>query len=174
MEAVDEQPRQRVGACGARVGRGAEEDSAQSASSRTRTCRLCHHRTTSISSGLGGPPVTSDTVDAGLPHLESSPAGAASRSLDHHATTFGTVYTTVPSHHQVKGALNHPKSLTLKPLEADTIHDDPAIKIHPKPMHNPTMPDLPFPKFDGTNPKLWLTNCETFFDVYDVHPKLWI
>lgn len=39
------------------------------------------------------------------------------------------------------------------------------------------MPDLPFPKFDGidgSNPKLWIKNCETFFDVYEVDPHLWI
>jgi hypothetical protein len=36
------------------------------------------------------------------------------------------------------------------------------------------MPDLTFPKFDGTNPKLWIKNCETFFDVYEVSPRLWI
>lgn len=35
---------------------------------------------------------------------------------------------------------------------------------------NAAMPDLPFPKFDGTNPKLWIKNCETFFD----DPHLWI
>lgn len=36
---------------------------------------------------------------------------------------------------------------------------------HMKPVHNLAMPDLSFPKFDGTNPKLWIKNCETFFDV---------
>jgi len=36
------------------------------------------------------------------------------------------------------------------------------------------MPNSPFPKFDGTNPKLWIRNCETFFEVYLVDPRLWI
>lgn len=34
--------------------------------------------------------------------------------------------------------------------------------------------DLEFPKFDGSNSRLWIKQCETFFDVYAVHPRLWV
>ncbi|WVZ99165.1 hypothetical protein U9M48_044502 [Paspalum notatum var. saurae] len=36
------------------------------------------------------------------------------------------------------------------------------------------MPQLCFPQFDGTNPKLWISRCETFFDVYDVGKQFWV
>jgi hypothetical protein len=31
-----------------------------------------------------------------------------------------------------------------------------------------------FHKFDGTNPKLWIKRCETYFDVYHTEPALWV
>jgi len=30
------------------------------------------------------------------------------------------------------------------------------------------VPPLDFPKFDGTNPKIWVKRCETYFDIYEV------
>jgi hypothetical protein len=30
------------------------------------------------------------------------------------------------------------------------------------------MPQIDFPKFSGTNPKLWIRQCETYFDLYHV------
>jgi hypothetical protein len=37
--------------------------------------------------------------------------------------------------------------------------------------HNPT-PKMDFPKFDGENPKLWQTQCESYFEVFRVQPCL--
>jgi hypothetical protein len=38
------------------------------------------------------------------------------------------------------------------------------------------VPHLEFPRFDNTNPKIWVKWCETYFDVYEVlefyHVKL--
>jgi hypothetical protein len=36
------------------------------------------------------------------------------------------------------------------------------------------MPQFSFPKFDGSNPKLWIKNCETFFDIYVVPEHRWV
>lgn len=36
------------------------------------------------------------------------------------------------------------------------------------------LPKLDFPKFDGSNPRLWVKQCETFFDVYAIAPRLWV
>ena len=36
------------------------------------------------------------------------------------------------------------------------------------------MANLVFPQFDGSNPNLWIKHCETFFDVCDVDPHLWV
>lgn len=34
------------------------------------------------------------------------------------------------------------------------------------------LPKMEFPKFDGTNPRLWKENCERYFEVYSVVPFL--
>lgn len=36
------------------------------------------------------------------------------------------------------------------------------------------MPNLEFPKFDGTNPKIWIKRCENFFDVCEVRDCHWV
>lgn len=33
---------------------------------------------------------------------------------------------------------------------------------------------IEFPRFDGSNPKMWITNCETFFAIYDTEPHKWV
>lgn len=34
------------------------------------------------------------------------------------------------------------------------------------------LPKMEFPKFDGTNPRLWRDHCERYFEVYSVVPFL--
>jgi hypothetical protein len=36
------------------------------------------------------------------------------------------------------------------------------------------LPKLNFPEFDGKNPKLWLSRCEYFFEMYSMEPHRWI
>ena len=33
-------------------------------------------------------------------------------------------------------------------------------------------PKIEFPTFNGENPKLWQQQCETYFEVFRVHPSL--
>lgn len=40
--------------------------------------------------------------------------------------------------------------------------------------HAGKLPKLNFPTFDGENPKLWLKNCEDYFELYSVEPCVWI
>lgn len=35
-------------------------------------------------------------------------------------------------------------------------------------------PQLDFPSFDGTNPKIWIKRCETFFGVYAIPVEQWV
>lgn len=30
------------------------------------------------------------------------------------------------------------------------------------------------PKFDGSNPQMWKSNCEQYFDVYEIYPMYWV
>ena len=36
------------------------------------------------------------------------------------------------------------------------------------------LPKFNFPVFSGENPKLWITNCEDYFELYYVEPHMWI
>jgi hypothetical protein len=36
------------------------------------------------------------------------------------------------------------------------------------------LPQMSFPLFDGSNPKLWKSRCETYFDYYVVPMEMWI
>lgn len=36
------------------------------------------------------------------------------------------------------------------------------------------LPKLPFPVFSGPNPKLWLSRCESYFEMYQLEPSMWI
>lgn len=36
------------------------------------------------------------------------------------------------------------------------------------------LPKMNFPSFDGENPKLWISRCEDYFDMYSVEPYLWV
>jgi hypothetical protein len=39
---------------------------------------------------------------------------------------------------------------------------------------NPAMPQLDFPKFDGTSPKLWIKRCDTYFDLNGIPVENWV
>ncbi|PUZ69773.1 hypothetical protein GQ55_2G138300 [Panicum hallii var. hallii] len=36
------------------------------------------------------------------------------------------------------------------------------------------LPKVPFPIFDGENPKLWISRCEKYFVIYHVDPSMWV
>ncbi|KAK3145235.1 hypothetical protein QOZ80_4AG0325910 [Eleusine coracana subsp. coracana] len=36
------------------------------------------------------------------------------------------------------------------------------------------LPKMHFPKFNGDNPKLWISRCEDYFEMYMVDPVVWI
>jgi hypothetical protein len=55
------------------------------------------------------------------------------------------------------------------------VHD--AFGSHPhsqfdRPLGN--IPKVPFPGFDGENPKLWQTRCQDYFTMYSVDTSVWI
>jgi hypothetical protein len=48
---------------------------------------------------------------------------------------------------------------------------DPPWDPHPS---NDKLPKMNFPKFDGKNPHMWISNCNDYFETYDVAPRRWI
>lgn len=113
-------------------------------------------------------------LDSG--HLESSSKRAASGSLDHgtgsthRGADFKAVYTITPETTSVTGATHLPKSCPILFPKDDYVHHDWCY-------YPPTVtpfPDVEFQKFDGSNSHFWVKRCETYFDVYQTDPSLWV
>jgi len=84
------------------------------------------------------------------------------------------VYTTAPAQPLGTGA----KSLQTKvsPIHTTVYPEHPDRYYYPYPIYSTAtpFPEVEFHKFDGTNPKLWIKRCETYFDVYQTDPSLWV
>lgn len=78
----------------------------------------------------------------------------------------GVVTTLVPT--PVTGANRFQSSSSYSPSGTDTMI--PALQPRSC-AYNYAMPQMEFPKFDGSNPKIWIKKCETFFDIYAVVPE---
>ena len=112
---------------------------------------------------------------SGSAHLVPSLFGATPgpkghcEELHHRSAGFGGVYA-FPDPPPVTGTMNLTKSSSDFVLGGGSVPSDWQARA----LLSAAMPDFPFAKFDGTNPKLWIRNCETFFEVYLVDPRLWI
>jgi hypothetical protein len=114
-------------------------------------------------------------------HLELSPQGAASGSLDHgmvsphRGAAFGAMYTVAPEPAPVIGAMPLPKYSTILFPKDEVMHRD-RLCYTPYPYPHPTntFPDMEFHKFDGSNLKLWIKQCQTYVDIYHIDPGLWV
>jgi len=100
--------------------------------------------------------------------VTSGPIGHCEET-HHRIARFGVVYTTLDPP-PVTGAMNHTKLHSDKLNSSDSTLGD----WHASPLLSAAMLDMPFPKFDGSNPRPWIKHYETFFDVYRVDPRLWI
>lgn len=45
---------------------------------------------------------------------------------------------------------------------------------HSDKLPNTAMPKMIFPKFDGTDPKIWKDNCQSYFELYKLPEGMWI
>lgn len=66
-----------------------------------------------------------------------------------------------PLPHQGSGAL-----IDSRPRSPDGLNSDREFGGRPH------VPKMEFPKFDGTNPRLWRDQCQVYFEVYSVVPFL--
>ncbi|CAN6328732.1 unnamed protein product [Urochloa humidicola] len=72
----------------------------------------------------------------------------------------------------------------LHPPDKRTFPGSNSFHMIPNSVHMPSdkdryhasgkLPKLPFPKFDGENPKLWISRCEDYFDLFDLEPNRWV
>jgi hypothetical protein len=42
------------------------------------------------------------------------------------------------------------------------------------PLPRGALPNLSFPKFDGTHPKIWKEKCLDYFHIFDIHESMWV
>lgn len=103
-------------------------------------------------------------------HLEVAATAEASGQLGHRSPKFhrsvgtGVVTTLVPP--PVRGA--------------NLFHRTPSTPHTPLGGMSPSLnlgsaiPALEFPKFDGSNPRIWIRRCETYFDICDTPMVHWV
>lgn len=88
---------------------------------------------------------------------------------------FGVVSTLIHSLVKGESSLPHAPSPVSVPHHSvvDGVLTDPTVfgSHHPT---NPKLPKVHFPKFDGDQPKLWLSNCLDYFSLYEVESSVWV
>lgn len=99
------------------------------------------------------PPTATSFEDLELPI--GADVDMSNRGLGH-----GVVTTNVPT--PVKGAYTTPPTYALN-AESQLYCD-----------MTKAIPQFEFPKFDGKYLKLWKKQCESYFDVYAIHPNMWV
>jgi len=83
---------------------------------------------------------------------------------DHRGTGRGVVTTFVPS--PVTGAKQ------IAPISFSLI--DAPESPSSNQSWSALLPQLSFPSFDGSNPKIWKKKCENFFDIYAIPAYMWV
>jgi hypothetical protein len=112
------------------------------------------------------------------PLAESTADGPSGHHVDQYNREcgFGSVYT--HTHDPVKGTMHPPP-----PPPPQTPFDSSVARDQ---FHSPSsfsagtklplgkLPKMNFPKFEGENPKLWKSCCESYFEMYEVDTSIWV
>ncbi|XP_066341079.1 uncharacterized protein [Miscanthus floridulus] len=93
----------------------------------------------------------------------------------HRESGFGVVTTQI--HSPVKGMPLFPSPPS--PRSVLQPNDDPGPHSGTTGVgHNgfqpPKLPKFDFPKFDGSQPKYWLSQCKDYFEIYGTDPHMWV
>jgi hypothetical protein len=112
-----------------------------------------------------------------------SPTGFdADSPVGHHSDTthwdcgFGSVYTQI--HDPFKGTMPppppNPTSTQFGSAIPRDLHRSASTFGPSTRLPTSKLPKMNFPKFEGENPKLWQSRCESYFDMYDVDYSIWV
>jgi hypothetical protein len=78
----------------------------------------------------------------------------------------------VPTHIPVKGTFSaHPSRLSGFMAEQYYPHESPREYMRPS---LGRLPKLNFPQFDGSQPRLWKSKCEKYFEMYETEYFMWV
>lgn len=101
-----------------------------------------------------------------IPSAEAA-SGQIGHGIAHHhrGSGYGVVTTLTPP--PVKGEKLFP-DLTPVPFSFGNASSVPSQNW------GSLLPQLSFPQFDGTSPKIWKKKCENIFDIYSVPSEMWV
>jgi hypothetical protein len=113
------------------------------------------------------------SVSACLPagHQTDDPNG---HGFDNHRREAGFGRVFAHSHLPHNGTLQFDTTSFSHLLGSPHHHDDRHSPSGAQLPQLGSLPKMPFPPFDGENPRLWLTQSEYYFDLYNVDPHMWI
>jgi hypothetical protein len=112
-------------------------------------------------------------------HLVSTSHEASLGQFGHHYETqqrravFGVVYTT-PDPPPITGAKTLHLNSQFNLKSDDSMHRDLRVPVSLVPLPSGALSNQEFPKFDGSNPRLWAKGAETYFDVFAIEPRMWV
>ena len=86
--------------------------------------------------------------------------------LDEH-TSFQNVFATQKNKSKAEPSRRPRLEIKPEPKEAVPKQDKQASPKH-------TIPKMNFPDFDGSDPKVWLDNCYSYFELYQIPEGMWI
>lgn len=116
------------------------------------------------------PPPPQGWVGAGpstlVPCIPSRPAASATDLPNGH----GVAHLPRDAGGGVFGPPPHPANGTF--CDPNLLGGDGVVSDCDHGVSSSSLPKMKFPKFDGTNPRLWADQCETCFEVYSVIPAL--
>ena len=136
-------------------------------------------------------PATSPSVFAAAPaNIERPSAGAPATSPNGHRVDnsnresgFGVVSTLVhspvtgmnppPSGFSSVSSMPPPLSLAMPPPIDHGFHSGSTAVGH-NGFQSPKLPKFDFPKFDGSQPKYWLSQCKDYFELYGTNQHMWV
>lgn len=108
-------------------------------------------------------------------HLEEPPSTEAPGQSRHHQLqdhrSLGVGAVTSPMPTPVKGAIPYP-AYTPPHFRSDPPSGRSVSSVSQGLVS--ALPQVNFPVFDGSSPKMWKKRCETFFEFYDVPREMWV
>ena len=120
-------------------------------------------------SGILDPPLSSSAP----PFTGVHPDGPARHRNDQHPQDYGSGMVFTHIHVPVKGTNVHPTPPPPKFSRNHEIESSPRSATSERPAFG-RLPKLNFADFDGSNPKLWISRTENYFDMYSVPSEMWI
>jgi hypothetical protein len=116
--------------------------------------------------------MVASSAHLGPSSFEASSGPSGHRHEPHHRSAGFRVVYTILDPPPVIGANAHHKSPQIY-VDDDSACCDPRVHTcHHLP--SSALPNYPFPSFDRSNPRIWISKVESYFDVYSINCYKWV